>query len=204
MKYPPPAWEFWLITNEQVERAFRHMKWLKATKLGTVLNCVLSQCVDLLTPHIGSIYRVTFTTGKYPPDLSAMRSWYIIYNFSILRYLQKMEESFINNKAILVWRKTFAETHQKIKDIMKHQGGTLECARNHNCKYSMEKFQLINFTPKWGMPPKPNMTSRQHEPVMGKSVQISQYTILMQDYSGKNRVQWPSKREMTRSFNFND
>lgn len=84
MKYPPPAWEFWLITNEQVERAFRHMKWLKATKLGTVLNCVLSRCADLLTPHIGPIYRVTFTIGKYPPDLSAMRSWYIIYNSSIL------------------------------------------------------------------------------------------------------------------------
>ncbi len=72
--YPPPAWEFRLITDKQIERAYKRMKPLKATKPGTVLNCVLSQCADLLAPRIGPVYRATFTMEEYPEVLSAMNT----------------------------------------------------------------------------------------------------------------------------------
>ncbi|KAK0450334.1 uncharacterized protein EV420DRAFT_1225245, partial [Desarmillaria tabescens] len=70
IQYPPPAWEFQLITDGQIERAFRHMKPLKATKSGTVPNCVLNHCADLLAPHIGPVYRATFTLEEYPDMFS--------------------------------------------------------------------------------------------------------------------------------------
>ncbi len=69
--YPPPAWEFCLITGGQIEHAFKRMKPLKATKLGTVPNCILSRCADLLAPHIGPVYRATFTLKEYPEIFSA-------------------------------------------------------------------------------------------------------------------------------------
>ncbi len=53
VSYPSPAWEFRLITDKQIERAYKRMKPLKATKPGTVPNCVLSRCADLLAPRIG-------------------------------------------------------------------------------------------------------------------------------------------------------
>ncbi|PBK67353.1 hypothetical protein ARMSODRAFT_889286, partial [Armillaria solidipes] len=70
MQYPLPAWEFRLITNEQVEQAFKQMKLLKATKLGTISNSVLVHCADLLVPHIGPIYQATFTQEEYLDRLS--------------------------------------------------------------------------------------------------------------------------------------
>ncbi|SJL18621.1 uncharacterized protein ARMOST_22218 [Armillaria ostoyae] len=74
MQYPPPAWEFCLITNEQIERAFKQMKPLKATKLGTIPNSVLIHCADLLASHIGPVYRATFTMEEYPDVLSVMNT----------------------------------------------------------------------------------------------------------------------------------
>ncbi|PBK59489.1 hypothetical protein ARMSODRAFT_899192, partial [Armillaria solidipes] len=71
IQYPPPAWEFCLITDEQVERTFKRMKPLKATKPGTIPNSVLVHCADLLAPHIGPIYRATFTQEEYPDRFSA-------------------------------------------------------------------------------------------------------------------------------------
>ncbi len=71
VSYPSPAWEFRLITDKQIERAYKRMKPLKATKPGTVPNCVLSRCADLLAPRIGPVYRATFTMEEYPEVLSA-------------------------------------------------------------------------------------------------------------------------------------
>ncbi len=47
------------------------MKPLKAMKPGTIPNCVLTHCADLLAPHIGPVYRATFTMEEYPEVLSA-------------------------------------------------------------------------------------------------------------------------------------
>ncbi len=46
------------------------MKLLKATKPGTVPNCVLNHCADLLAPHIGPVYCATVTLEEYPEILS--------------------------------------------------------------------------------------------------------------------------------------
>ncbi|SJL06791.1 uncharacterized protein ARMOST_10133 [Armillaria ostoyae] len=332
--YPPPAWEFRLITDEQIERAYRRMKPLKATKPGTVPNCVLSRCADLLAPHIGPIYRATFTLKEYPETFSATNTiilrkpgkpdyedpnahrpiilsdgwgrglhatlnqdlvtwcefmgllpdrhfggrpgrcttdsihllvstikdawrkgqvvtvlfldvkgafpsvdvdmlvhemltlgipapyteWlqrrlggrktvltfddfksiifdiangldqgdplsqilYVIYNSSALKRLRKDEEGylFIDDKAILVYGKTFIETHQKIKDVMERDGGILEWAREHNCEYGIAKFQLVDFTPKTRETTSQlGNDTRRREPDMGSPIQIGQHLI---------------------------
>ncbi len=96
------------------------------------------------------------------------------------RHLKNGEEGFlfIDNKAILVHRETFDETHQKIKNIMEQTGGILEWASNHNCEYGVEKFQLVDFTPKTREAlPSPNNTTKHQEPAMGNPVQIGAYII---------------------------
>ncbi len=96
------------------------------------------------------------------------------------RRLKNGEEGFlfIDDKAILVHGETFDETHQKIKDIMERTGGILEWARDHNCEYGVEKFQLVDFTSKTReVPPSPNNTTKRREPAMGNPVQIGAYII---------------------------
>ncbi len=105
---------------------------------------------------------------------------YIIYNSSVARRLKNGEKGFlfIDDKAILIHGETFDETHQKIKDIMERTGGILEWARDHNCEYGVEKFQLVDFTPKtWEVPPSPNNTTKRREPAMGNPVHIGAYII---------------------------
>lgn len=64
--YPRPKFKFNPITNQQVERTFKGMKQNKATKPGTPHNNVMRNTADLLAPHIGPIFRATFTLKTYP------------------------------------------------------------------------------------------------------------------------------------------
>jgi len=64
----PPQLTFTVITNKRIERVFRRMQLHKATYPGTVPNDVLHHCADLLAPHIGPIYRSTFSLEYYPGD----------------------------------------------------------------------------------------------------------------------------------------
>lgn len=105
---------------------------------------------------------------------------YVIYNSSAVKQLRKDEEGYlcINDKAILVHSKTFIKTHQKIKDIMEREGSILEWAREHNCKYGIAKFQLIDFTPKTReTTPQLGNGTRAWEPDMGSSILIRQHLI---------------------------
>jgi Reverse transcriptase (RNA-dependent DNA polymerase) len=75
---------------------------------------------------------------------------YLIYNtdltkMSILR-LGKWILLFIDDAVIIVIRKDFAETHANTCDIMNHVGGIFEWARDHNCEFGIEEFQLLNIT----------------------------------------------------------
>ncbi|KAE9389569.1 hypothetical protein BT96DRAFT_834702, partial [Gymnopus androsaceus JB14] len=66
--YPPLAWEFEPPTNRQITAAFRKMKNGKATRPGTFPNDLYKATSSILVPHLGPIYRATFTLGVYPDD----------------------------------------------------------------------------------------------------------------------------------------
>ncbi|KAF9008161.1 hypothetical protein BDZ89DRAFT_896128, partial [Hymenopellis radicata] len=68
--YPPPAWKFKPPTNHQIIGSFKNMARGKATMPGSVPNDVLNICADLIVPHIGPIYRATFTLEEYPPEFA--------------------------------------------------------------------------------------------------------------------------------------
>jgi Reverse transcriptase (RNA-dependent DNA polymerase) len=68
--YPPPCWTFMNITDEQIHRAIKKMKPYKATRNGTVPNCVFIHAREDLVPYLGPLYRATNTMKFYPPDWS--------------------------------------------------------------------------------------------------------------------------------------
>ncbi|KAE9385066.1 hypothetical protein BT96DRAFT_841250, partial [Gymnopus androsaceus JB14] len=66
--YPAPAWQFAPPTNRQIANSFRKMKTGKATRLGTFPNDLYKATSNIIVPHLGPIYRATFTLGIYPDD----------------------------------------------------------------------------------------------------------------------------------------
>ena len=55
---------------------------------------------------------------------------------------------FVDDAVIIVIGKDFAETHEKLRNIMNQTGGVFEWAKAHNCEFSIEKFQLLDITKK--------------------------------------------------------
>jgi hypothetical protein len=75
---------------------------------------------------------------------------YLIYNTDLTKIpILRLGEwilLFVDNAAIIVIRKDFFKTHAKLCDIMNCMGGIFEQARDHNCKFGIEKFQLLDIT----------------------------------------------------------
>jgi ribonuclease HI len=72
--YPPPAWKFKLITDDQIHRAIQRMRPFKSTKKNTIPNAVFKNAQDILVPHLGPIFRATFTQRVYPSHWAATES----------------------------------------------------------------------------------------------------------------------------------
>ena len=53
---------------------------------------------------------------------------------------------YVNDTAALVTGADFHITHDKLRDIMNHEGGILEWAKTHNCSFRIEKFQLVDLS----------------------------------------------------------
>lgn len=53
---------------------------------------------------------------------------------------------FIDDAYLLVTGRTIEKTHAKLKNIMEREGGVFEWAAGHNCKFGINKFQLIDMT----------------------------------------------------------
>ncbi|KAJ3758521.1 hypothetical protein EV360DRAFT_43697, partial [Lentinula raphanica] len=68
--YPPPAWNFQPPSNRAILQAIQRMKNGKATKPGTLSNDFFKACGKTIVPHLGPIYRATFTLGVYSPEWS--------------------------------------------------------------------------------------------------------------------------------------
>ena len=54
----------------------------------------------------------------------------------------------MDDTLIIVIGKDFVETHKKLYSIMNQTGGVFEWVKAHNCKFSIEKFQLLDITRK--------------------------------------------------------
>ena len=67
-QYPPPAWEFVNIDEEQIHRAIRKMKPYKGTRTGTWPNVVFQKTADDIVPHLTPIFRAVFNLGIYHED----------------------------------------------------------------------------------------------------------------------------------------
>ena len=64
--YPMLAFKFKPVTNKQVRRAITKLSLLKAPGPNSIPNIVLKQCIDVLLPYIGPLFRATFMLGVYP------------------------------------------------------------------------------------------------------------------------------------------
>jgi Reverse transcriptase (RNA-dependent DNA polymerase) len=77
---------------------------------------------------------------------------YLIYNSDLLEIpIIRIGEwilLFVDDAVIIVTGKDFTETHKKLQDIMNQAGGIFEWARDHNCKFGIEKFQLLDISRK--------------------------------------------------------
>ena len=77
---------------------------------------------------------------------------YLIYNADLLKIpVLKVGEwilLFVDDAVIIVIGKDFAETHEKLRNIMNRTGGVFEWAKAHNCEFGIEKFQLLDITKK--------------------------------------------------------
>jgi hypothetical protein len=51
---------------------------------------------------------------------------------------------FVDDTVIIIIGKDFFETHEKLRNIMNRAGGIFEWAKDHNCEFSIEKFQLLD------------------------------------------------------------
>lgn len=77
---------------------------------------------------------------------------YLIYNADLTKItVLKAGEwilLFVDNAVIIVCGKNFNETHEKLRNIMECNGGVFDWAKTHNCKFGVEKFQLLNASKK--------------------------------------------------------
>jgi len=64
--YPPTKFEVSQITNEQIHREISKLEPHKAPGPGRISNTLLIQGADLVMPHLGLLYWVTFDLGVYP------------------------------------------------------------------------------------------------------------------------------------------
>lgn len=64
--YPEPAFRWQAITDSQIARNIGHLAPFKAPGPNGVVNAFFKETCDLLTPHLGPIFRATFTLKHYP------------------------------------------------------------------------------------------------------------------------------------------
>ena len=66
--YPLPAFKFEEVSDTQIHKAILKLSPYKAPGPSGIPNVILKYCCELLVPHLGPIYRATFTLGAYPSE----------------------------------------------------------------------------------------------------------------------------------------
>jgi len=54
--------------------------------------------------------------------------------------------AFVDDTAYITVGKSFEETHAKLKDMMEHPNGAFQWSREHNSKFEVSKFTLMDFS----------------------------------------------------------
>jgi ribonuclease HI len=67
-EYPPPAFEYEPITDAQIRRAIDKLNPFKAPGENGIPNVLIKQCVDVLLPYLGPLFRATFELKTYPAE----------------------------------------------------------------------------------------------------------------------------------------
>ena len=73
-QYPEPAFQFRPVTNVQIYRAIEKLQAFKAPGDDGIPNVVYKNCATILVPHLGPIFRATFTLGIYPQEWKDSRT----------------------------------------------------------------------------------------------------------------------------------
>ena len=109
---------------------------------------------------------------------------YLIYNACLLKVpvarLGEIVLLFVDDAAVLVVAKTFAETHRRLKEIMERIGGIFDWARKHNCEFGIEKFQLVDFSRR--LVPNP-LNTRKKIPIGRPSLRLGTQVIKSQGHA---------------------
>jgi hypothetical protein len=74
---------------------------------------------------------------------------YLFYNANLLRIASgpnKMAVAFVDDTALLAEGPTFHNTHATLKQMMNRHRGAFTWAREHNSRFEVSKFTLIDFT----------------------------------------------------------
>jgi ribonuclease HI len=101
---------------------------------------------------------------------------YLLYNACFLECLRQEHGErgalFVDDAYVLITGVDFGDTHRKIELIMERPGGVFDWARDHNCEFGVDKFQLLDLTrrliPHPSLPrckaqmPRPTMVLRGH------------------------------------------
>ncbi|KAJ2975378.1 hypothetical protein NUW54_g11740 [Trametes sanguinea] len=66
MVYPPPAYRFEPPTDHQIERTIRSLPPDKAPGPDGIINRVYKAAAPALVPHLGPLFRATFSLNHYP------------------------------------------------------------------------------------------------------------------------------------------
>ena len=98
-------------------------------------------------------------------------SGFLIYNSDLPEIADtkrsKCISMFVDDAAVIVTGKTIAETHKKLQNIMTKTNGILDWAVTHNCKFGINKFQLVDFTKK----------TTQHPFIKNKQISLPQNSL---------------------------
>jgi len=75
---------------------------------------------------------------------------YVIYSSDLVDTARKENRelalAFVDDTALVVVGKSIVEMHQKLKDMLKQQGGGYEWSANHNSRFETNKFALMDFS----------------------------------------------------------
>jgi len=113
--YPPPRFAFKPIADSQIDRAIRRLSAFKAPGLSGISNAILVQCRELLVPHLGPIFRATFSLRTYPQQWKT-------FNTVVLRKPGKKDYSLPNAYRPIALHETLAKVLSScVKDNLAYE-----------------------------------------------------------------------------------
>ena len=112
------------------------------------VNMVLTGRTTKLKFNDYTLDQIPLLNGIGQGDPLSMIS-YLFYNADILDIPNSQNElavTFVDDTAFFAEGATFADTHIKLRDMMNRNGGVFEWSANHNSRFKVTKFALVDFS----------------------------------------------------------